>query len=135
MGPQQGGTGPVDPSAPNPQVSISVNIVGGAPPADLAEHAPNVPRAELAKLERTLMAHLKANPQDAARFLTDPGAILRKVSPKSTGLIASLAATRAASAKTVPGAPPGDLHSVKVTVGQRRRAPTVPKSARPSNPT
>ena len=127
MGPQQGGTGPVDPSEPNPRVSVSVNIVGGAPPADLAKHAPNVPRAELAKLEKTLMAHLKANPQDAARFLTDPVSILKKVSPKSTGLIASLAVTRAASAPTVTGSPAGDLHSVKVTVGKPRKRPTARK--------
>jgi hypothetical protein len=112
----------------SPRVSLSVNIVGGAPPPDFGKHAPHVDVAQLAKLEKQLMDHLKANPADAARFLTDPTGVLKKVAPKQTKLIAALAATRGAKAKVVAPAAAGHLDSVKVTVGKKRVAPRTPQN-------
>lgn len=109
-------------AAPAPRVNLTVNIKGGAPPEDLAERVPGLSVPELAKLERTVMTRLAANPAEAARYLQDPIGVLRTVAPRAAKVIAALEAARTAAGSTLPGAADAELESLEVKAEKPRAA-------------
>lgn len=97
-------------------MSVSVTIVGGAPPPDLAAQAPGISLEELAKLEGPLLDHLRGTPGEAARFLDDPASVLRKVAPQAGGLLTAIEARQAAARASVPDGGGVELTGLQVDV-------------------
>ena len=127
-GPGVPGTG-AGSAVPTPIVNVTANVVGGAPPAELADQVPGLNVSDFAKLEKTVLDRLAGNPAEAARFLNDPIGVLRAAAPGSAKLIATLDAHRAAAAKTAPDMSGVDLQKLDVKVG-KPQAPARSAAAR-----
>jgi hypothetical protein len=110
---------------PRPVVKIAVNITPGKPPPGVV---PPDKARQLASLQKAFLDHLAANPAARAKFLSDPGTVLRRFSPAGRRLADSLDVD-VPTGPVLPAGPNARLESLTVNV--RRRAPT-PRSPRAS---